>query len=154
MVLDAALKADNMRVQMVTGERFAIIDAVSALAAQGERMTPGGGVQGLGASFGSPAGAHDSYLPQCTGARALSCRGADPARAGTAVGGREGAVVSGACRGCWQGGGASNEGGEGRGGAAVREMAERLQVFEELLARQAISKAEHDHHRALLLAGL
>ena len=150
MVLDAALKADNMRVQMVTGERFAIIDAVSALAAQGERMSEGGGVQVSGASFGS----HDSFLPQCTGARALSCRGADPARAGTAVGGREGAVVSGACRGCWQGGGASNEGGEGRVGAAVRETTERLQVFEELLARQAISKAEHDHHRALLLAGL
>ena len=119
MVLDAALKADNMRVQMVTGERFAIIDAVSALAAQGERMSEGGGVQVSGASFGSPAGAHDSYVPQCTGARALSCRGAD-----------------------------------GRVGAAVRETTERLQVFEELLARQAISKAEHDHHRALLLAGL
>ena len=42
----------------------------------------------------------------------------------------------------------------GRVGAAVRETTERLQVFEELLARQAISKAEHDHHRALLLAGL
>ena len=153
MVLDMALRADNMRVQMVTGERFAIIDAVSALAAQGERGTTGGGVQVSGASFGS-TGAHDSYFPPCSGTRPCCVRGADPARAVAAVGDREEAAVSGAGPGCREGGGGSHEGGAGRVGAAVRKIAERLQVFEELLARRAITQAEHDHHRALLLAGL
>merc|ERR1712216_1120391 len=44
MVLDVGLKGDNMRLQMVAGERFAIIDAVCALAAaEGALLQPPSG---------------------------------------------------------------------------------------------------------------
>ena len=42
MVLDVGLKGDNMRLQMVAGERFAIIDAVCALAAAEGAAAEGG----------------------------------------------------------------------------------------------------------------
>lgn len=127
-MLDHALAADNMRVQMVAGERFSIIDTISnSISAVSEDLN--GGTQLVGRNFGWVRPYTDvDDLPDSLGSDDR----------GDAKGG-PGSMIA---------------GGGGHGLASVNQTEERLKRLKVLLERGVLTQDEHDAQRAAVISVL